>query len=109
MTTTATPTGLARLKPRKGMIPSFVLGLIVGPIALSYFGVTVTSRTARAELHTGTVELRASLCEAKARAEVADVAKLDMNARRELAAKHATDSNGRADYEIANLCSNKLG
>ncbi|MBM3533883.1 MAG: hypothetical protein FJX60_12705 [Alphaproteobacteria bacterium] len=103
------PTGLARFKPRKGMLPSFFLGLVIGPIALSYFGVTVTSRTARADLHIGTVELKAALCEVKARTAVADPSKLDFNARRELASKHAADANGNTDYEIVNLCSNKLG
>jgi hypothetical protein len=102
-------TGLSRFKPKKGMIPTFILGLVVGPILLSYFGVTVTSRTARASLNEGTIDLRASLCAAKAKAEVADVSKLDANARRDLANKHVvTAANGYSDYEIVNLCANKL-
>ncbi|MBM3734075.1 MAG: hypothetical protein FJW24_11590 [Acidimicrobiia bacterium] len=104
-----TRTGIARFKPRQGMIPAFIVGLIVGPFALSYLGVTVTSRTARADLHMGTIELKASLCEAKARAEIGDPSKLDINARRDLARKHATEGNNFVDYEIVNLCSNKLG
>jgi hypothetical protein len=110
MDATKTATGLARFKPRKGMIPAFFVGLVIGPMALSYFGVTVTSRTARASLHEGTIELQASLCAAKAKSEVGDASKLDSNARRELAGKHAaTQANGYTDYEIVNLCSNKLG
>lgn len=100
----------SKWKPRKGMIPSFIVGLIVGPIALSYFGVTVTSRTASANMRDGIVALEASLCEVKARAEVAEPAKLESNVRRDLAVKHAaTRSNGDVDYEIVGLCSSKLG
>ncbi len=106
----ATKTAGFNWRPRKGMIPSFIVGLIVGPIALSYFGVTVTSRTARANLQENIVELQASVCDAKARATVPEPTKLDSNARRDLATKFAaTQSNGYADYEIINLCTNKLG
>lgn len=96
-------------KPRKGMIPAFIAGLVVGPIALSYFGVTVTTRTAAGEMRDGIVAVQAQLCEVKARAENPESAKLDSNARRDLAAKFAaTRANGDVDYEIVGLCSSKL-
>lgn len=103
-------TSVLKWRPRRGLIPAFVLGLVIGPIALSYFGVTVTSRTAKAELQQGIIGLQASLCEAKARAKSsADPAKLDNNARRDLAARHAAmRSGGEVDNEIVGLCSSKL-
>jgi hypothetical protein len=105
-----TKTTRSRWKPPKGVIPAFLFGMLVGPMVLSYFGVTVTSRTANASLREGVLQLQASLCEIKARTEVVDPAKLDGTARHDLAAKHAaTQPNGNADYEVVNLCSNKLG
>lgn len=101
--------GLSRFKPKQGMIPAFIVGLILGPIALSYLGVTVTSRSARAALNESTLELKADVCAAKAKGSGAEVAKLDANGRRDLAGKFAaTQGNGYADYEIVNLCANKL-
>jgi hypothetical protein len=97
-------------RPSGPVVIAFVIGMIVGPMATSYAGLTVTSRTAGARMHDGMLELQASLCDAKARATTADPAKLDATARRELAAKFAqTQSSGDLDYEIVNLCSNKLG
>lgn len=99
----------SKWRPRKGIIPAFVAGLVVGPIALSYFGVTVTTRTAAGEMREGIVAVQALLCEVKARAENPDAAKLDSNARRDLATKFAaTRTNGDVDYEIVGLCSSKL-
>lgn len=109
MTTTPTLRHWYQWRPKPGMIPMFIVGLIVGPLLLSYFGVTVTSRSARAELQSGITSLQASLCEIRAKAENADAAKLDTSARRELAAKHAAKQpNGNADYDIISACSDKL-
>jgi hypothetical protein len=96
-------------RPRKGLIPAFFLGLIVGPVMLSYFGVTVTSRTAAVTLRDGVVQYQAEICEVQARAAVAEPARLDSGARRDLATKYsATHANGNTDYEIVGLCSSKL-
>ena len=55
---------------RKGLVYAFVVGMLVGPFVSSYLGVQVTSRTARADLHNGIIDLQASLCDARARMEV---------------------------------------
>lgn len=109
MTPTATARTWYQWRPKPGMIPMFIVGLIVGPVALSYFGITVTSRTARAEHQGQIVALQASVCEARARAENPNAAKLDANARRDLATKHAAKQpNGIEDNEIISACSGKL-
>ena len=101
--------GLSRFKPKQGMVPAFIVGLILGPMVLSYLGVTVTSRTARAELNETTAELKADVCVARAKASGAEIAKLDANGRRDLAGKFAaTQENGYADYEAVNRCANKF-
>jgi hypothetical protein len=110
---TATSTAPAAKKtswrPKKGLIPAFIVGLVVGPLALSYFGVTVTSRTARADLHDGILQLEASLCDTRARAEVKTPNLLESSARRDLATKHATKgADGNTNYELIGLCSSKL-
>jgi hypothetical protein len=94
---------------RKGLVLTFVAGMLVGPFVSSYFGVQVTSRNARAELHNGIVDVKASICNARARIEVKEPGKLDWSARRELAAKFAIIPGfDTVDPAVASLCSDKL-
>jgi hypothetical protein len=100
----------AALLPKGPLAVAFIVGLLAGPMLTSYLGLTMTSRTASARMHDGMLELQAQVCDARARAEVADPVKLDSTGRRDLAAKHApTQASGQADYEIIGLCANKLG
>ena len=98
----------ASWRTHKSLVYVFVLGMLVGPFVSSYFGIQVTSRTARAELHNGIIDLKASLCDTRARVEVKEPGKLDWNARRDLATKFAAMPGQKADSEVESLCSNKL-
>src|SRR6185295_130658 len=73
----------------KSLVYVFIVGMLVGPFVSSYFGIQVTSRSARADLHNGIIDLQASLCDVRARTEVKEPGKLDWNARRDLATKFA--------------------
>jgi len=109
MTAAKTPSYWYQWRPKPGMIPTFIVGLVVGPLVLSQLGITVTSRTARAEHQNEIVQLQASVCEARARAANPDAAKLEVNARRDLAGKHAPrPTNGFVDNEIVSACADKL-
>lgn len=93
----------------KGVFIAFAAGMLVGPFVSSYLGVQVTSRSARAELHSGLVDLQASMCDARARMETKMPGKLDWNARRDLAAKFAAmPGRDTVDAEVVNRCSDKL-
>ena len=108
MEATKTAAGFSWI-PRKGIVWAFIVGVIVGPMLTSSIGLTVTSRSAGANLHAGVIDLQASLCDARARAEVRDPEKLDSNARRTLAEKFSpAQASGSVDYEIVGLCSAKL-
>ena len=99
----------AKWRANRSLVYVFALGMLVGPFVSSYFGIQVTSRTARAELHNGTIDLQASLCDARARVENKEPGKLDWDARRDLAAKFATmPGKDKPDSEVESLCSNKL-
>lgn len=94
---------------KKGLVFVFALGMLVGPFVSSYFGIQVTSRTARADLHNGIIDLQASLCDARARMEVKEPGKLDWSARRDLATKFSImPGRDKGDSEVESLCSNKL-
>lgn len=110
MTPATTATHWYQWRPKPGMIPMLIIGMILGPMLLSLLGITVTSRTARAEFQNQLIALQASVCEAWATAENPNVAKLDANGQRELATKHAPKQpNGAIDNEIVSACINKLG
>ena len=99
----------ASWRANKSIVYAFVIGMLVGPFVSSYLGVQVTSRTARADLHNGVIELQASLCDTRARGEVKEPGKLDWSARRDLAEKFAAmPGTEKPDSEVASKCANKL-
>ena len=95
-------------RSNKSLIYVFAVGMVVGPFVSSYFGIQVTSRTARAQLHDGIIDLQASVCDARALNEVKEPGKLDWSARRDLATKFAAMPGREKDSEVESLCSNKL-
>src|SRR6266481_4064688 len=93
-------------KPR---VIALAIGLIAGPIITSVAGWQVTSGTARAQLQAGIVEQLASVCAARARADVADPSKLEWSARSQLAEKWAVmPGSALANEGVAGACSSKL-
>ena len=93
-------------KPR---VVALAIGLIAGPIITSVAGWQVTSGSARAQLQAGIVEQLASVCAARARADVADPSKLEWSARSKLAEKWAImPGSAIADAGVADACSSKL-
>ena len=96
----------ATYKPR---VIALAIGLIAGPIITSVAGWQVTSGTARAQLQAGIVEQLASVCAARARADVADPSKLEWSARSQLAEKWAVmPGSALANEGVAGACSSKL-
>jgi len=99
----------ARWVKAKPMITGLVIGLVVGPFLSNYLGWQVTSSSARTQMHAAVVDVQATACNARARAEVADPSKLDWTARSDLAKKFAVMPGGKAaDSEVVNACSSKL-
>ena len=89
----------------KPMIYGLAIGLIAGPLISNYMGWQVTSGAARAQSHAGVVEVQAMACNAKARIDNPDSAKLDWSGRNDLAKKWAGVP---ADQDVISACSNKL-
>jgi hypothetical protein len=99
----------SRWKTAKPMVAGLVIGLLVGPLLTNYLGWQVTDGSARAQVHSAVVEAKASVCNARARGEVAEPAKLEWSARNALAQKWAVMPGGTtADTGVANACSGKL-
>jgi len=96
----------ARIKP---MAIALAVGLVLGPFVSNAMGWQVTSSSAKAQAYVGVVEQRALICEARARAEVKEPAKLDWDARSALARKMATlPGVAEPDWEMTNACAGKL-
>jgi hypothetical protein len=88
---------------------ALVIGLVAGPLISNAVGWQVTSGTARAEIHSGIVEQQAVFCEARARADVPTVAKLDWEGRYALAGKWAVmPGSAPADSDVTSACARKL-
>ena len=95
-----------RIKPR---FWALVIGLIAGPIISNFAGLQTLSSTASQRVLSGVAEAQAMICDARARAEVADPSKLDWSDRNKLAEKFAIMPGATtATYEVTNLCSRKL-
>lgn len=100
---------VARWRAAKPTVVGLAIGIIVGPLATSFMGWQVTSRTASEQLRLGVLEQQALFCESRARAEVSAPAKLDWNARNDLARKWATLPGATAaDSSVAMECARKL-
>lgn len=94
---------------KKGVFIAFAVGMLVGPFVSSYLGVQVTSKSARAELRSELIDLRASMCDARARMEIKQPRKLDLSARRDLATRFAAmPGSDTVDAEVVSRCSDKL-
>ncbi len=95
----------------KPLLKGFVAGLIVGPIIILWAGWVVTSNNVQGRVDAALLNLEASICAARARAEVKDTAKLEWSARTKLAAKWATIPGHKAEsagYDVTNACAEKL-
>ena len=98
-------------EPAKPILKGLVLGLIAGPIIVFWMGGAVTPGTMQEEVRTAIVDTKASICAARARAEVKDPAKLDYDARNKLTAKWSTmpgQKPGSADDDVMSACAEKL-
>src|SRR5436190_15598035 len=93
----------------KQLAIDLAVGLVVGPFASNYMGWQVTSTAAKAQAHTGIIEQRALICEAKARAEVKEPGKLEWSARSDLAKSMGVLPGVAApDWEMTSACASKL-
>jgi hypothetical protein len=93
----------------KPMLYGLAIGLIAGPLISNYMGWQVTSSAAREQAHAGVVELKATACNAQARIDNPNSAKLDWSGRNDLAKKWAVMPGGTAaDSDVVSACSNKL-
>jgi hypothetical protein len=102
-------TAAARWKTAKPMVTGLAIGLVVGPFLTNYLGWQVTGSSARDRVQSAVVEAKALVCNARARGEVAEPAKLDWSARNALAQKWAVMPGGTtADSAVASACSCKL-
>jgi hypothetical protein len=88
---------------------ALAIGLVAGPLISNYVGWQVTSHTAQAGIHAGIVEQEAMFCEARARADVPEAAKLEWSARYELAVKWSGMPGGApVDSDVTSACAMKL-
>ena len=93
----------------KPMVIALAIGLVAGPMITNYLGWQVSSGAARTEVRENVLDQVASICAARARAEVAGAASLDWNARSELAKKWATAPTAPfADLDVGSACAQKL-
>jgi len=98
-----------RWQTAKPMVIALAIGLVAGPLITSYMGWQVLRATARAELRESVTDQLATICVARAKAEVADADKLDWSARNVLAKKWALPAGAPlADLDIADACARKL-
>lgn len=94
-------------KPR---VIALVVGLVVGPLLTNYFGLQQTTSSARAQARAGIVDVQALFCEARARLDNAEPAKLDWTSRNELAKKWSVLPGATAsDVDVTSACASKLG
>ena len=98
-------------EPAKPILKGLVLGLIAGPIIVFWMGGAVTPGTMQEEVRNAIVDTKASICAARARAEVKDPAKLEYDARNKLAAKWSImpgQKPGSADDDVTSACAEKI-
>lgn len=94
------------IKPRA---IALAVGLVLGPLISNFMGWQVTSGSARTNLTRAVVEQQALFCEARARADVKEPAKLDYTGRRGLAEKWSMmPGQTSADSAVTNVCADKL-
>jgi len=102
-------TAQSKWQAMKPMVIALAIGLVAGPMISSYAGWQVTSGTARTETRDSVLDQFAALCAERARADVADAAKLDWAARSELAKKWVKAPTAPfADLDVSAACAQKL-
>ena len=102
-------TAQTKWQAMKPVVIALAIGLVAGPMISSYAGWQVTSGTARAETRDSVLDQFASICAERARADVADAAKLDWGARSQLAKKWVTAPTAPfADLDVSGACAQKL-
>lgn len=99
----------SKWQAKKPMVFALAIGLIVGPLLSNYIGWQVTSGTARAETRDSVLQQFAVMCADHARADDANAAKLDWNARNELAKKWVVAPVAPfADLDVRSACAARL-
>jgi hypothetical protein len=99
----------AKWQSAKPRVIALAVGLVVGPLLTNYFELQQTTGSARAQARAGVVEVQALFCEARARLENADPAKLDWTARNDLAKKWAAlPGQTETDSDVTSACAGKL-
>ena len=94
-------------KPR---VIALAIGLAAGPLLTNYFGLQQTTSSAQMQARAGVVEVQALFCEARARLDNADPAKLDWTARNELAKKwSALPGATETQSDVTSACAGRLG
>lgn len=93
----------------KPYVYGLIGGMILGPIVSNYMGWQVGGGAARASMAAAVVETKATICNARARVEVAEPNKLEWSARNDLAKKFAVMAGAAsADSDVTTACSGKL-
>jgi len=98
-----------RFNARKPQIIALVVGLLLGPFISGMAGWQVTSSTLRDTVERAVVQQQVKFCEVRARADVADLTKLEYSARYKLAEKWAKMPwQSEAQSDVISGCSNGL-
>ncbi len=95
----------------KTLLTGLVIGLVAAPVIFFWAGWAVRPSVIEEKVHAALVDTKASICAARARADVKDPTKLEWNARNKLAAKWSTmpgQKPGSADDDVTSACAEKL-
>lgn len=102
-------TAQAKWQAAKPIVFALAIGLVAGPLISNYMGWQVTHGAAQAQMRENVTEQLATICAARAKADVADTSGLDWSARDALAKKWVvTAAAPLADLDVTNACSRKL-
>jgi hypothetical protein len=106
---TPSQTMQSKWQAMKPMVFALAIGLVAGPLITNYIGWQVTSGTARAETRDSVLQQFAMMCAERARADDANAAKLDWDARSDLAKKWAVAPAAPfADLDVRSACTARL-
>ena len=97
------------LSARKPPFIALVVGLLLGPLISGMAGWQVTATTLHKTVKDAVMEQQVKFCEVRARADVADLTKLEYSARYKLAEKWAKMPwQSEAQSDVISGCSNGL-
>lgn len=99
----------ARWRPWRLPVYGFLVGFVAGPFLSAALGLQVTTAALHDAVRQAVVREQAAMCELLARRNAEDLAGLDVEARIELAERHARFPwVDEVNTEVVNRCSNGL-